>query len=92
VRTPRKRTPRAGNRLCSLATKGTGRTSHKKAHKAHKAHKGKHFCGLCAFLWLVSEHVHHGVVDEAVAGEDLFVVDVDGLVFEVRDPSAGFGD
>jgi hypothetical protein len=31
-------------------------------------------------------------MDEAVAGEELFAVDIEWLVFEIRDASAGFGD
>jgi len=38
------------------------------------------------------QHSHHCVVEEAVGGEELFVVDVEGFVFEVCDFAAGFGD
>jgi len=37
----------------------------------------KFFFVLLCFLWLLSEHVHHRVVDESVGRENLFVVDVE---------------
>ena len=43
------------------------------------------FCGLC-------EQGHHWLVEEAVGGEELFVVDVEGFVFKVCDSAACFGD
>src|SRR6185436_7578284 len=45
----------AQHRLPGLATKGTRRSSHKKAQKAQKEenHFKNFFCASCAFLWLL---------------------------------------